>query len=79
MHCPAGAEELEVVDSDFDTLDEVVVVDFPVEADETLVEEATLELVEDFTLLVIVELLELRLVEDTVLPALLDLTLAHTN
>jgi hypothetical protein len=78
-----------VVDSDFDTVLEVVAVDFPVEADKgtlvegfppLIVEETTLKLVDDFTLLVIVEeLLELRLVEDTVLPALLDLTFAHTN
>jgi len=78
-----------VVDSDLDTVLEVVIVDFPVEADKEtlveifpplLVEEATVELVDDFTLLVIIEeLLELVLVDDTVLPALLDLTFAHTN
>jgi hypothetical protein len=78
-----------VVDSDLDTVLEVVEVDFPVEADKEtlvetfpplLVEEATVELVDDFTLLVIIEeVLELILVEDTVLPALLDLAFAHTN
>jgi hypothetical protein len=77
-----------VVDIDLDTVLEVVVVGFPVDADKEtlvevfpplLVEEATVELVDDFTLLVIEEVLELILVEDTVLPALLDLTFAHTN
>jgi hypothetical protein len=78
-----------VLESDLDTVLEVVVVGFPVEADKEilveifpplLVEEATVELVDDFTLLVIIEeVLELILVEDTVLPALLDLTFAHTN
>jgi hypothetical protein len=77
-----------VVDIDLDTVLEVVVVGFPVDADKEtlvevfpplLVEEATVELVDDFTLLVIEEVFELILVEDTVLPALLDLTFAHTN
>jgi hypothetical protein len=78
-----------VVDSDLDAVLEVVVLGFPFEADKEtlveifpplLVEEATVELVDDFTLLVIIEeVLELILVEDTVLPALLDLTFAHTN
>jgi hypothetical protein len=76
-----------VVDIDLDTV-LVVVVGFPVDADKEtlvevfpplLVEEATVELVDDFTLLVIEEVFELILVEDTVLPALLDLTFAHTN
>ena len=74
-----------MVDRDLDTELEVVVV----EADKDtlvelfpplLLEEATVELVDDFTLLVIIEeVLELIPVEDTVLPPLLDLTFAHTN
>ncbi len=67
----------------------MIAVAFPVEADKKtlvdlfpplLVEEAMVELVDDFTLLVIIEeVLELIVVEDTVLPPLLNLTLAHTN
>jgi hypothetical protein len=97
VHCPAAAEELVVLERDFEALPEVRVVDLLVETkDETVVEVFTLLLVDDFTLVVFVEdtvdelddftvlimieeLLELLLVEDTVPPILLDLTLAHTS
>jgi hypothetical protein len=102
VHCPAAAEEVEVLDSDLATRLEVVVVVLVVEAeDETLeevftlllVDEMTVELVEDLALLLLLveavedftvlvtrdDVLEVLLVEDFVVPTLLDLTLAQTN
>ena len=69
VHCPAGAEEVELLDTTFITLDVLVVEGF-----------AVLVVVDVFTVLVTrVELFEL-LVEITVLPAmLLDWPLAHTS
>jgi hypothetical protein len=97
VHCPVTAEELVVLESDFEAPLEVRLVDLLVETEEeTVVEVFVLLLADDFTLVVfdedaveelggftvlvmIEELLELLLIEETVLPILLDLTLAHTS
>ena len=68
VHCPAGADEVELLDTTFITLEVLVVDGF-----------AVLVVVDVFTVLVTrVELFE-ALVETTVLPVLLDWPLAHTS
>ena len=88
VHCPAAAQELVVLESDFVTLLEMLVNDLLVEIEETLNELFTLllvndtkvELLEDFTVLVTrEEVLEALVVEDAVVPTLLNLVLAQTN
>ena len=78
VHVPAAPEEVVLLESDVETLLEVVVVDLLVET--VLVEDlALLVVVDDFTVTRVEEALELLLAEDTALDTLLDLTLAHTN
>jgi len=92
VHCPDGADALALLDSTFKVLLAVTVTDLLVETEEEthvevlilllvlLVADETVERVDDFTVLVILgELLELLLVNETMFPTLLDLTFAHTN